>query len=85
MIMNKSLLDNTTIYTSSERRVVATAEVFSSALLDARRSPEGTEPIPHQLIVRKDLLDDSNAAKGPVRRSDRDATDAADGRRQEAA
>jgi len=54
-------------YAAAGARVVATAEVFSSALLDARRSPEGTEPVPHQLIVRKDLLDDSNAAKGPVR------------------
>lgn len=58
--MNKALLDHTHVYSSSERRVVSTAEIFSSAFLDARGSKEGTV---HQLTIRKDLLDDSNAAK----------------------
>ncbi|KAI5479902.1 inositol hexakisphosphate and diphosphoinositol-pentakisphosphate kinase [Pseudohyphozyma bogoriensis] len=60
VIMNKNLLDHTHLHTSSERRVVATAEIFGTAFLDDRGAPEG---LVHQLTVRKDLLDDSNAAK----------------------
>lgn len=36
---------------------------FCSAFLDDRQTAEGTV---HQLIIRKDLLDDSNAAKDEV-------------------
>ncbi|TFK55682.1 hypothetical protein OE88DRAFT_1731344 [Heliocybe sulcata] len=88
-IMNKEVLNN--IYTSSERRVVASAEIFAAALLDnhnhgyrsgsaasSRSSTDGVSSNysarssqqqlnkpkqPLVLIVRKDLLDDSNAAK----------------------
>ncbi|KAG8954007.1 hypothetical protein FRC04_000991 [Tulasnella sp. 424] len=94
-ILNKEMLHNVQIFTSSERRVVASAEIFAAALLDnmmprnvGHLNPPGSPlPLPHtppsrsarssetgsamdkpavpcyKLIVRKDLLDDSNAAK----------------------
>lgn len=85
--MNKEVLNNVKIYTSSERRVATSAEIFAAALLEGsnhnlsasstppsrssrdlyegfdRRSIEPSNPDTVPLIVRKDLLDDSNAAK----------------------
>ncbi|KAJ9117698.1 hypothetical protein QFC24_006412 [Naganishia onofrii] len=71
MIMNKDVLNNVKIYTSSERRVVNTAQIFAHALLGkenhtpaAARKPEDYEtPQIEHLIQRRDLLDDNNAAK----------------------
>ncbi|GAB1519130.1 inositol hexakisphosphate and diphosphoinositol-pentakisphosphate kinase [Rhizoctonia solani] len=104
-IMNKDVLNNVKIFTSSERRVTASAEIFAAALLDSSSATNATNStlsttttattttinpssaftttltptksshasdsgsimsvkVPtYQLIIRKDLLDDSNAAK----------------------
>ncbi|KAI6047202.1 histidine phosphatase superfamily-domain-containing protein [Pisolithus marmoratus] len=92
-IMNKEALQNVKIYTSSERRVIASAEVFAATLMDhpppfsysvsssptpsSRSSQDDNSSslsghskngcylrtTPPALIIRKDLLDDSNAAK----------------------
>ncbi|KAJ3332598.1 hypothetical protein HDU76_013702 [Blyttiomyces sp. JEL0837] len=56
-IINKALLDDIRIYSSSERRVLATADIFAKALLDIKDIPE------ELITVNKEMLDDNNAAK----------------------
>ncbi|KFH64551.1 hypothetical protein MVEG_09284 [Podila verticillata NRRL 6337] len=56
-IMNKNVFDDVKIFTSSERRVRATAELFTQRFLDIREVPK------EMLLIRKEMLDDSNAAK----------------------
>jgi inositol hexakisphosphate/diphosphoinositol-pentakisphosphate kinase len=57
MIINKEVFGDVTVMSSSERRVIATAEVFMKSFLE-------TSDIPKDLVVvRKDVLDDSYTAK----------------------
>ncbi|KAG0038846.1 hypothetical protein BGZ82_010642 [Podila clonocystis] len=57
LIMNKNVFDDVKIFTSSERRVRATAELFTQRFLDIREVPK------EMMLIRKEMLDDSNAAK----------------------
>ncbi|CEP23493.1 VIP1 [Cyberlindnera jadinii] len=55
-LLNKDILNDIQIFSSSERRVLTSANFWAQSLLDG--------PVPEGLIqIRKDLLDDSNAAK----------------------
>ncbi|KAF8857659.1 hypothetical protein BDZ45DRAFT_426719 [Acephala macrosclerotiorum] len=57
MLMNREVLDEVHVFSSSERRVTTSAQIWASAFT-------GRQDLPSDYItVRKDLLDDSNAAK----------------------
>ncbi|KAF2085044.1 hypothetical protein K490DRAFT_47819 [Saccharata proteae CBS 121410] len=57
LLMNREALDDVRVFSSSERRSTTSAQIFASTFLNEQ------ELDPDFITVRKDLLDDSNAAK----------------------
>lgn len=57
LLMNREVLDEVHVFSSSERRVTTSAQIFASAFTDQKELPTDF------ITIRKDLLDDSNAAK----------------------
>ncbi|KAL2691737.1 hypothetical protein Neosp_002126 [[Neocosmospora] mangrovei] len=57
MLMNRDILDEVHVFSSSERRVTTSAQIWSASFLGKKDVPEDF------ITIRKDLLDDSNAAK----------------------
>ncbi|KAH7031212.1 histidine phosphatase superfamily-domain-containing protein [Microdochium trichocladiopsis] len=57
LLMNRAILDEVHVFSSSERRVTTSAQIWAASFLDKKEIPEDF------ITIRKDLLDDSNAAK----------------------
>ncbi|TQS37914.1 hypothetical protein Golomagni_01593 [Golovinomyces magnicellulatus] len=57
LLMNPEVLDEVHVFSSSERRVTTSAQIWAAAFTDQK------DISPKSIIIRKDLLDDSNAAK----------------------
>lgn len=57
MLLNRDIFDEVHVFSSSERRVSASAQIWACSFLGRNDLPEDF------ITTRKDLLDDSNAAK----------------------
>ncbi|KAI0489895.1 hypothetical protein F4859DRAFT_171389 [Xylaria cf. heliscus] len=57
MLLNRDILDEVHVFSSSERRVTTSAQIWAASFLEQKELPEDF------ITIRKDLLDDSNAAK----------------------
>ncbi|KAF2115867.1 histidine phosphatase superfamily-domain-containing protein [Lophiotrema nucula] len=57
LLMNREVLDDMAIFSSSERRSTTSAQIFGASFLEKEKYPS------ESIDIRKDLLDDSNAAK----------------------
>ena len=57
LLMNRNAIDDLAVYSSSERRSTTSAQMWTAAFLDEKDVP------PDYIQIRKDILDDSNAAK----------------------
>ncbi|KAG6005586.1 hypothetical protein E4U21_007845 [Claviceps maximensis] len=56
MLLNRDIFEEVHVFSSSERRVSASAQIWACSFLGKNEIPEGF------ITTRKDLLDDSNAA-----------------------
>ncbi|KAI5868448.1 histidine phosphatase superfamily-domain-containing protein [Durotheca rogersii] len=57
LLLNRDILDQVHVFSSSERRVTTSAQIWAASFVDKNDIPEDF------ITIRKDLLDDSNAAK----------------------
>ncbi|KAL7627456.1 inositol hexakisphosphate and diphosphoinositol-pentakisphosphate kinase [Parahypoxylon ruwenzoriense] len=57
LLLNRDILDQVHVFSSSERRVTTSAQIWAASFIEKNDIPEDF------ITIRKDLLDDSNAAK----------------------